>query len=211
MWEIFVSMCQTFHDAGELYFEDMIPSLQNYVKYGAEHLIANPPYLDETVNLISIALAPVEDNNNNGMDGVTRICACKLAETIMLTLRGHIDRYIPQFIQLAVSSFQANQPMVFSCKIHMLEVVLNCFYYNPRLALSAVDQTGYLLNIFGIWLGALDSLTRVHDKTLSIFAIASLLSLPQNDIPVAVRDDWWKLLVASTKLLRTLPDAIQSK
>lgn len=92
MWQAFELIHSTFKAGAELYLEDMLPALDNFVQYGSEALIQNPQYLEAMFSMVRDMFT------DNKVGGVDRICACKLAEGIMLSLRGHADQYVLAFV-----------------------------------------------------------------------------------------------------------------
>ena len=92
MWQAFELIHATFKAGAELYLEDMLPALDNFVQYGAAHLVQTPQYLEAMFGMVQDMFA------DEKVGGVDRICACKLAEGIMLSLRGHADQYVVAFV-----------------------------------------------------------------------------------------------------------------
>jgi len=208
MWQAFELMHKTFKDGAELYLEDMLPALDNFVSYGQDRLIAHPPYLAAIAGMVRDIFADPK------VGGVDRICGCKLAEAIMLNLRGGpIDSYIPTFISLAMEMLTSSQSksIVKSYKIHLVEMVINAIYYNPILALQVLESHGWTNKFFSIWFGSIDSFRRVHDKKLCIAAISSLLTLRADQVPPSVQTGWPRLLTGATYLFRTLPAAMKQR
>jgi hypothetical protein len=92
MWSAFELIHATFKAGAELYLEDMLPALDNFVQYGSQHLIHTPGYMDAMFGMVQDMFA------DEKVGGVDRICACKLAEGMMLSLRGHADQYVLAFV-----------------------------------------------------------------------------------------------------------------
>lgn len=205
MWQAFELIHTTFKAGAELYLEDMLPALENYVNFGTDTLISNPNYLDALVDMIRTIF---KDEKVGGMD---RICGCKLAEIIMLCLRGHVDKYIPEFISLAMAHLVSDEPKVKSYKIHLMEMVINTLYYNPQIALNVLESNGWTNKFFSLWFSNIDGFTRVHDKKLSIAAITSLLTLRAEHVPVSVQQGWPRLLQGIVRLFQTLPAALKNR
>jgi hypothetical protein len=206
MWEAFELLHKTFKAGAELYLEDMLPALENYIQFGAEHMVQNPLYIQAIVDMIRDIF---EDKKVGGVD---RICGCKLAEGLMLSLRGHIDEYIPEFVTIAMSHLSDPQEIkVKSYRIHLIEMVINSVYYNPQLTLQALEMSNNTNKFFSHWFSNIDSMSRVHDKKLSICAILSLLNVPAQSVPASIQPGWPKLLHGLSKLYLTLPQAIKSK
>ena len=183
----------------------MLPALENFVNYGSETLIQNRPYLEAIVDMVRTIF---KDDNVGGVD---RICGCKLAEIIMLNMRGHVDDFVPEFIQLTMIVLTNDEPKVKSLRIHLMEVVINGIYYNPLLALHVLESNGWTNKFFSLWFSNIDSFTRVHDKKLCISAICALLILRATDVPISVQQGWPRLLQGIVRLFQTLPAAMKSE
>ena len=205
MWEAFELMHRTFKAGAELYLEDMLPALDNFVSYGAETMIAVPTYIDALVGMVSDIFV---DDKVGGMD---RICGCKLAEALMLNLRGHLDKDIPLFIALAMRVISSSELKVKSYRIHLMEMVINAIYYNPPVALQVLESHGWTNKFFSSWFSNIESFTRVHDKKLSIVAISALLTLNAEDVPSSVQQGWPRLMQGVVRLFQTLPAAEKNR
>jgi hypothetical protein len=205
MWQAFVLLHQTFKSGAELYLEDMLPALENYVNYGWKTLRETPAYLEAVVDMVRTIF------KDEKVGGVDRICGCKLAEILMLNLRGGIDNYIPEFIQLAMSILTNEELKVKSYRIHLMEMVINAIYYDPRLSLNVLEANGWTNKFFSMWFSSIDSFTRVHDKKLSIGAIVALLTLRADEVPQSVQQGWPRLLQGLVRLFQTLPAALKNR
>ncbi|KAF2871894.1 armadillo-type protein [Massariosphaeria phaeospora] len=205
MWQAFELIHRTFKAGAELYLEDMLPALENYVNYGSQTLIQNRPYLDAMVDMVRTIF------NDDKVGGVDRICGCKLSEIIMLNMRGHVDDFVPEFISLTMSVLNNDEPKVKSLRIHLMEVLVNAIYYNPALALHVLESNGWTNKFFSLWFSSIDTFTRVHDKKLCISAICSLLTLKGQDVPTSVQQGWPRLLQGIVRLFQTLPAAMKNR
>lgn len=184
---------------------DMLPALDNFVSYGSEMLIQNPAYLGALVSMVEDIF------HDEKVGGVDRICGCKLAEALMLNLRGFIDQYVPIFIELAMNVLNSGDAKTKSYRVHLMEMVINAIYYNPALTLQILEVKGWTNKFFSAWFSNIDSFRRVHDKKLSIVAISSLLTLKAGDVPASVQQGWPRLLQGVTKLFQTLPAALHHR
>lgn len=205
MWQAFELIHKTFKAGAELYLEDMLPALDNFIAYGSETLVQNPAYLNAVVGMVEDIFT------DEKVGGVDRICGCKLAETLMLNLRGHIDQYIHIFITLAMRVIDAGEARTKSYRIHLMEMVINAIYYNPVLSLQVLEANGLTNKFFSAWFSNIDNFRRVHDKKLSIAAISSLLTLPPDSVPESVQQGWPRLLQGVTRLFQTLPAALKQR
>ncbi|KAL8656930.1 MAG: hypothetical protein Q9226_002436 [Calogaya cf. arnoldii] len=205
MWQAFELIHKAFKAGAELYLEDMLPALDNFVSYGAETLIQTPAYVEAVVGMVQDIF---RDEKVGAMD---RICGCKLAESVMLNLRGHVNQYVPKFVEIAMAVICSNELKVKSYRIHLLEMVINAIYYNPILALRQLEAHGWTNKFFSSWFSNIEGFTRVHDKKLSIVAISSLLTLRGEEIPTSVQQGWPRLLQGVVRLFQTLPKAVQNR
>lgn len=208
MWQAFELMHKTFKDGAELYLEDMLPALDNFVSYGQQRLINHPPYLAAIGGMVRDIFA------DRKVGGVDRICGCKLAEALMLNLRGGpIDSFIPTFVTLPMEVLTGPQQKTImkSYKIHLVEMVINAIYYNPILALQVLESHQWTNKFFSIWFGMIDNFRRVHDKKLCIAAISALLTIRADQVPQSVQTGWPRLLTGATYLFRTLPAAMKQR
>ncbi|SZF03607.1 unnamed protein product [Blumeria hordei] len=171
MWQAFELIHTTFKAGAELYLEDMLPALDNFVQYGVPHLIENTQYLEAMFGMVSDMFS------DQKVGGVDKICACRLAEGIMLSLRGHVDQYVPAFVDIGMRTLTNGDVKVKSYKIHLMEMVINAIYYNPVLTLNVLESKNWTNKFFSLWFSSIDNFTRVHDKKLSIAAIIALLTL----------------------------------
>ncbi|KAF3406439.1 hypothetical protein DPV78_000699 [Talaromyces pinophilus] len=205
MWQAFELIHKTFKAGAELYLEDMLPALDNFVSYGSEMLVQNPAYLGALVSMVEDIF------HDEKVGGVDRICGCKLAEALMLNLRGYVDQYVPIFVELAMNVLNSGDAKTKSYRVHLMEMVINAIYYNPVLALQILEAKGWTNKFFSAWFSNIDSFRRVHDKKLSIAAISSLLTLQSDDVPASVQQGWPRLLQGVTRLFQTLPAALQHR
>lgn len=205
MWKAFELIHQTFKSGAELYLEDMLPALENFVNFGWTVLMENRTYLDAVVDMVRTIF------KDEKVGGVDRICGCRLAEILMLNLRGGIDDYVPDFIALAMGILTNDELKVKSYRIHLMEMVINAIYYDPRLALNVLEANGWTNKFFSLWFSSIDSFTRVHDKKLSIGGITALLTLSPGEVPQSVQQGWPRLLQGIVRLFQTLPAALKNR
>ena len=202
MWQAFELMHKTFKEGAELYLEDMLPALNNFVSYGKERLLQHPPYLAAMVGMVDDIF------HDPKVGGVDRICGCRLAEALMLHLPGGpMNSFLPKFIELAMLKLIEQKNPVKSLKIHLLEMVINAIYYNPSLSLAFLEQHGWTNKFFSMWFGSIEMFRRVHDKKLCIASISALLTIRAEDVPQSVQTGWPRLLTGATYMFKTLPAA----
>jgi hypothetical protein len=64
---------------------EMLPSLDNFVSYGTDVFRARPDYREKAIDIYTTALSSEHLGENDRVNG------CKLAESLLLNLRGHVD------------------------------------------------------------------------------------------------------------------------
>lgn len=191
MWRAFELIHASFKAGAELYLEDMLPALDNFVQFGAMHLIQKPEYIEALFSMVSDMFTDTK------VGGVDRICACKLAEAMMLSLPGQIDNCVHGFVNMAMGVLSTQDVKIKSYKIHLMEIVINAIYYNPVLTLHILESKGWTNKFFSLWFGSMDAFTRVHDKKLCIAAIVGLLAINADQVPASVSVGWPRLLQVS--------------
>lgn len=204
MWAVFELIHKSFKDRAEIYIEEMLPALDNYISYGSDMLIQNPTYLAAMFDIISTIFT------NERLGAMDRICGCKLAEAVMLNLRGHADQYLPQFVEIATQCLTAPNEIK-SYRIHLMEMVINCIYYNPAATLQILERNGWTNKFFSLWFSNIENFNRVHDKKLSIVAIVALIQLTPEQIPQSIQPGWPKLMQGIVPLFQSLPLAMKNR
>ena len=205
MWNAFELIHTTFKAGAQYYLEDMLPALDNIVQYGASTLVSKPEYVSALYSMVADMFV------DSVPGGIERVCACKLAEAMMLSLRGHIDSCVEGFISMAMGVLATQDVKLKSYKIHLMEMVINAIYYNPVMTLQVLENKGWTNKFFSLWFGGMTSFSRVHDKKLCIVAISALLSLRADQIPASVSTGWPRLLQGTVEIFRGLPNAVESK
>ena len=71
----------------------MLPSLDNFVSFGADVIKSRPDYIDMLVDIYTVSITNDQLGQNDRVNG------CKLAECLLLHLRGRID-HVGYFIYL---------------------------------------------------------------------------------------------------------------
>jgi len=86
MWPVFEQTYKIFKVNAVDFLEEMLPSLDNFMSYGKEVFYARPDYCEIILDIYESTMANTQGGEN---DCVT---ACKLIESLLLNLRGHVDQ-----------------------------------------------------------------------------------------------------------------------
>ena len=86
MWPVFEQTYKIFKVNAVDFLEEMLPSLDNFMSYGKEVFYARADYCEIILDIYESTMANTQGGEN---DCVT---ACKLIESLLLNLRGHVDQ-----------------------------------------------------------------------------------------------------------------------
>jgi hypothetical protein len=186
---------------------EMLPSLDNFVSFGTDVFRARPDYRQMVLDIYTTSIASDQLGENDRVNG------CKLAESILLNLRGQADEVLQPIIVTALGHLdQANTSAL---RLANLEVLINAVLYNPSAALHLMESTsaGASRVFFDHWFAAINAenkLPRVHDKKLAILAICALLEMDPAGIPESLKEGWPGIVGGALKIFKELPAAIES-
>ncbi|KAI9505769.1 Nonsense-mediated mRNA decay protein 5 [Coemansia spiralis] len=205
-WTLFGTIYHSFKNDGIDFIEEMLPSLDNYVSYGIDLVAANNEVQSRLFDIIETVMKSDRVGEND------RVCACKLAEAIMLHGRGKVDGMIPGFISLAAAYLLvADAIQTSALLVHALEVVLNALHYNPVITLNVLEQYKWTEGIFTRLIQNISKFSRVHDKKLLILGLASVLSVPAEHLPSALQSGLIPLFEGILQTFRSYGTAIEAR
>ncbi|KAL0564749.1 Nonsense-mediated mRNA decay protein 5 [Marasmius crinis-equi] len=188
---------------------EMLAPLDNLISYGHEVIRNRPDYKQMLVDIFTTSLTIKTPGENDGVNG------CKLAESILLNLRGYVDDTLQIFIATALDHLELAETA--GLKLALLNVLINAVLYNPSAALRLIETSkpGSARTFFDKWFAAINLnytlLPRVHDKKLSILALSSLLELGLAPIPESLREGWPGIVGGILRLFKDLPKAIAER
>ncbi|KAF1802362.1 armadillo-type protein [Mucor lusitanicus] len=205
MWGVFELIYGSFKESGCRYMQEMLPCLDNFIAYGKDVFISNDQVKQMLFDMIEWVM------KSEDMDEKDRVCACKLMEAVLLHCRGSVDMFVSPFLNLVFHYIFTGQMKTTEFKVHCIEVVLNCLYYNTEVTLHILEQNQWSQGFFTLWFSCLDKFSRVHDKKLAIVTLCSLLALPADKIPVSLQSGWPQILTSVSLVFESLPDAIENR
>ncbi|KAF9907671.1 hypothetical protein EC991_010703 [Linnemannia zychae] len=189
MWGVFELIYKTFKESALDFMEEMLPSLDNYISYGKEVFSTNENVQHSIYDIIESVMKSDRLGEND------RVQACKLAESLMLNCRGHVDKYIAPILGLVFHYLAPEEGIqTVEFRVQALEVVMNALYYNAPVTLRLLEENGWTQRFLTVWFNNLDKFSRVHDKKLSIFALCSILNVPVAQLPPALQSGWPQIL-----------------
>lgn len=210
-------------------YAEMLPSLDNFVSYGADVFKTRPDYRQKVLDIYETAMT------HDNLGDSDRINGCKLVESVLLNLTGHIDdvrmrsschptqltdvalfprKHIQNIIKVAIDHIDGGH--TYSFKLANLIVLINTVYYNPTASLHLMEnyKPGAARLFFDTWFKAInteDKLPRVHDKKLSLLTLSKLLELDGATIPASLQEGWFGIVGGALVIFKSLPQAISSE
>jgi hypothetical protein len=190
------------------FLDEMLPSLDNFVSYGTEVLKARPDYRLKVLDMYRTAMTSPQLGDNDKING------CKLAESMLLNLHGHVDDQLQDIITIAADHIDKGETASF--RLANLEILVNAVLYNASAALHFMEayKPGFSRTFFERWFVAINSdnkLPHMHDKKLSILALCKLLEMEAGAIPEGLRDGWPGIVGGALNIFKALPQAIAKR
>ncbi|KAI8097286.1 armadillo-type protein [Halteromyces radiatus] len=204
MWGVFELIYKALKDT-TVDFMAVLPPLDNYISYGRDVFIAHENFQQMMFDIIQMVM------KGDHLTEEDKVSACKLMESVLLNCRGHMDSYVMPFLNLAFQYIFTGTMKSLEFKIHCLEVVINCLYYNPALTLRILEDNHWTQGFFSLWFGLLDKFSRVHDKKLVIVTLCAILELPSDQIPHSLQSGWSHILNSIIMVFKSLPKAIENR
>ncbi|TPX33573.1 hypothetical protein SmJEL517_g03541 [Synchytrium microbalum] len=204
MWNVFGLIYKAFKEDACDHIEEMLPSLENFLCYGSLVIAETPQYL---TMMYDIAETSVHSESPSD-----RIRGCQLIESMMLNLRGVLDQYIPKFMGIAIQFLRNPEELdSMALRVHIVEIVLNCTYYNLQITLQCLERENYTVNFFTFWFAHLDDFMRVQDKKLCILALCTILQADPNLIPGPLQTSVSQLVYGIVKVFESYPEALKRR
>ncbi|KAF8125741.1 armadillo-type protein [Boletus edulis] len=208
MWPVFELTYSLFKSEAVDFLDEMLPSLDNFVSYGADVFKARPDYRQKVLDIYETAMT------NESLGDNDRINGCKLAESILLNLIGHVDDHLQNIIKIAIDHIDGGH--TYSFKLANMIVLINTVFYNPTAALHLMEnyKPGTARLFFDRWFAAInteDKLPRVHDKKLSLLVLSKLLEVDGAMIPASLMEGWYGIVGGALVIFKSLPQAITKR
>lgn len=208
MWPIFELIYELFKSDAVDFLDEMLPSLDNFLSYGADVFKGRPDYRVKVFDIYQTAMTSQHLGDND------RINACKLAESILLNLQGHVDDLLQGIIRTAFDNLDGGNG--YSFKLANMEVLINTVYYNSMAALHLLEnyKPGSSRVFFDRWFAIINvdsKLPTVHDKKLSILALCKLLEVDISLVPEILKGGWPGIVTGALNIFKSLPQAVAKR
>ncbi|KAF8576887.1 ARM repeat-containing protein [Ramaria rubella] len=207
MWPIYELTYKLFKADAVDFLEEMLPCLDNFISYGKDVFIQRPDYRAMAVDIYTTAM------NSDHLGENDRVNGCKIAESLLLNLRGAMDDALPTFVTNTIKCMDS-LPETRALKVANLNVLVNAMLYNPAATLMVLEAQGVTRKFFEAWFNTVNTdtgLPRVHSKRLSILAICAMLEMDPSAMPPSLQDAWSGIMAGTLKIIRELPGAIEAR
>lgn len=164
------------------------------------------------MELMQLWVFQVLTNGDTGEDAECH--AAKLIEVIILQCKGHIDKFIPHFVRLAVDRL-IKEVRSSELRTMCLQVLIAVLYYNPILLLQLLQNiqpnNEPILSMFiKQWLDDTDCFLGVHDRKLYVLGLCTAMNLREHK-PFILNELADKILPSLLVIFEGLKRAYQSR
>lgn len=156
-----------------LYFEDLLPTLNNFLCYGSETFKTNEVYTRSIIELYQNIFS-FEDVENQEIG-----YAAEIMTKLNLSLGPLSESFVEDILTRTVNSIineEEEMPKVFS--VNMINVIVTGLIYHSHKTLGVLSKGNFTLPFFNLWFSELSKFKRVFDMKLSTLGLLSLISLP---------------------------------
>ncbi|KAL1950524.1 hypothetical protein VTO73DRAFT_5648 [Trametes versicolor] len=208
MWPVFELTYKLFKADAVDFLDEMLPSLDNFVSFGTEMFKARADYRQMVLDIYQTSITSDHLGENDAVNG------CKLAESILLNLRGCADDALQPIVTTAYSI--VNKTNTKALQVANNNVLVNAILYNPAATLQFLEQVGpgSARTFFDEWFAAIAApsrLPRVHDKKLSIMALCALMEMDPAGVPASIQDGFHNIVAGALQLFQEYPKAVQAR
>ncbi|KAF2076708.1 hypothetical protein CYY_001965 [Polysphondylium violaceum] len=174
IWSLFPQIMAVFDECGCDLISAFVNPLDNYISYGTEFLLSNPQYVNA---LVLMYKKMVDDINQEAADSAD---ACKIIESLIQRAKGRIDSIISTLMESAIkrllnTSKENNMSREFA--IYLIELVANCIFYNPTIAIGYMEANNLIQPVFELWFKKTKDFQRFYDKKICVIAFSSILTM----------------------------------
>lgn len=214
LWELLPVLHAVFIEAGSSYLPDMATGLENYISYGAAHLVQQPEAMNRLIDMIRLTMTSDEFVESDWVHG------CNLIESLFLHCpRGSINGLLSPLLRLIVDKMadsKDGEPGLHAAshRVQHVEAILAALQHSPAATISELEAMGATQVLLARWTeaAAANSLVRVHDKKMTIVAMGAVMNAaPLESLPAAWQQHWPALMTAFLQAVETLPKALETR
>lgn len=208
MWSLFPELHVVFKDDAMDFLSDFSPCLDNYLQYGAKEISETPE-----LSAIFYDIFQAVMNERKRLGEEDRSIACSVGQRFLLSLKGHVDQYVPLILKTVISILSGdisgikNVPYL----INMLEVILASLCYNAQATLSILEADSFTQQFFTLWFNNMEKFCRVYDLKLVTLGMLSLFVLDDSVLPPAINSNLGQISKGLVSVVGRLPEAIKHR
>jgi len=194
MWEIFDMLCHAFMNWAPDYMQTILPSLDNFISRDKEGFLANPDKLEK---ICAFATKYFADPKYPELD---LLPLTRVFEVLLLEHMGHIDHIIEPLLKLTIDRLAMGGTV--PLKVTLLELVMNCMYYNAALTLHVLEAHEWTADVLKTTFDLIvsDAFERVCDKKAASLGIGAMLRVPMHELPPYVQEKFVEIVTTYMQL-----------
>ncbi|CAM9500194.1 unnamed protein product [Chrysoparadoxa australica] len=209
LWSLFPLMYSAFEEYAFDYISNMsVPIADNYISRGTDYFLTGhgPDGRSYLELVLTISKKVLEDDRQNEKEA--RI-AIQLLMSVVQNCTGRVDHAISPILGMLIHRLDPryeplNPPPVKSC---LLEAILSCLHYNPKLTFDWCEvngQTGPILNTLLVSFDKEGYFESLLGRKLAVLGISSSMQLPSSSLPPVWMQSMPTLLSYVVKLLQSI-------
>lgn len=204
-WKLFEILIPSIKNGiALLYLEDWMPTINNYLVYGAQEIQANQHYSQALFDLFKFIMS------NEDSSITDYACAGEIAQKLVLALEGSSSLYLGEILQLVTDNLINSEEMINVYAINMIDTIVGSLVYHPVETLRLLESKNFLLVFFKLWFQYIPELKRVYDLKLSTLGLLSLINISSSELSsLRLGEIIPEAGLSLTILMEKLPKAIQ--
>lgn len=207
MWSILPVIHAVFKDDASDYLTELSPCMDNYLQYGAKEISATPALSAIVYDMFQTVM-----NETERLGEEDRTIACSIGQRFLLSLKGHVDQYVPLMLKLVIGRLnEATATRSMPYLVNMVEVILAALCYNAKATLSILEAESFTQSFFTIWFEKMEKFSRVYDLKLTVLSMLSLFILDDNDLPASIQSNLGQISKGLVSVIGRLPEAIKHR
>ncbi|EGC38931.1 hypothetical protein DICPUDRAFT_75469 [Dictyostelium purpureum] len=174
VWSLYPQIMGLFEEFACDFISSYVNPIDNFISYGTEVFFSTPQYIEAIFNMYKKMVGDIRHSPVDASD------ACKIMESVVQRGKGRIDNAIAPIMEIACTRLlnkEKDNQMSKEFMVYLIEIIANCIYYNPSIAIKYLESNNLVEPIFSKWFSNISKFQRFYDKKISVLAFSALLSL----------------------------------
>lgn len=208
MWTLFTQIPEVYFDDALDYLSEIYPSIDNYLQYGNVEIGQTPELQSCLFEIFTVTIS-----NTERLGAEDRAIACAIAQKMLLSLTGHIDNLVPEFLKSATNLLSTEGDKLKSPRyvVSILEVILASLVYNAQATLKFLEAENATQSFFQLWFQKMEEFVRVYDLKLVVLAMVALFRVPDGDLPASIHSNLGQISKALVSVIKQYPEAVKKR